>query len=273
MRASRSPRPCEDSGISPSRRASCSRSRSRPWRSTASCSTGDEPAPSRQGLGPRRGRYARQARDRHERARTGAGIVWRGAARPRGAARTLPGRGDRGGGSLSDPSAPRRQERRRRCSSAGPTSLPQSAQYWRPFARRKRRSWRCCPIFPSRSIGGRLGDPDLSLLHLNPWLASAARRSPFRSMKAAHAVPGQDRDSAEPQAVARDGSVVLKAFREVENWSPTSSCSETTAIGPGVPSWPGPRPCGSPRAEQGRTQTPPVGLATPGWVSSRMKPI
>ena len=86
-------------------------------------------------------------------------------------------------------SAPRRRGCRRRCSSAGPTSLPRSARYWRPFARRKRRSSRCCPISPSRWSAG------VSAIRFSRCCISirgSPRRPsalPFRSTKAAHCGP------------------------------------------------------------------------------------
>ncbi len=74
------------------------------------------------------------------------------------------------------------------------------------------------PDFSFSLIGGRLGDPILSILHLNPWLASAAIGASIPIYEGG-ALRAQVKiaTAQQAQAVARYGSVVLKAFREVEN--------------------------------------------------------
>jgi NodT family efflux transporter outer membrane factor (OMF) lipoprotein len=74
------------------------------------------------------------------------------------------------------------------------------------------------PGFSFSLIGGRLGDPILSVLHLNPWLASAAIGVSIPIYEGG-ALRAQVKiaNAQQAQAVARYGSVVLKAFREVEN--------------------------------------------------------
>ncbi len=74
------------------------------------------------------------------------------------------------------------------------------------------------PNFSFSLIGGRLGDPILSILHLNPWLASAAIGASIPIYEGG-ALRAQVKiaTAQQAQAVARYGSVVLKAFREVEN--------------------------------------------------------
>jgi outer membrane protein, multidrug efflux system len=74
------------------------------------------------------------------------------------------------------------------------------------------------PSFSFSLIGGRLGDPILSILHLNPWLASAAIGVSIPIYEGG-ALRAQVKiaTAQQAQAVARYGSVVLKAFREVEN--------------------------------------------------------
>ena len=74
------------------------------------------------------------------------------------------------------------------------------------------------PNFSFSLVGGRLGDPILSILHLNPWLASAAIGASIPIYEGG-ALRAQVKiaTAQQAQAVARYGSVVLKAFREVEN--------------------------------------------------------
>ncbi len=73
------------------------------------------------------------------------------------------------------------------------------------------------PDFSIALAGGRLADPLLTLLRLNPWLATAAIGAAIPiyeggSLEAqVHIATAQ-----QAQAVARYGSVVLTAFREVE---------------------------------------------------------
>ena len=74
------------------------------------------------------------------------------------------------------------------------------------------------PEFSISLAGGRLGDQVLSLLRLNPWLASAAIgvSIPIYEGGALRAKV-EIATAQQAQAVARYGSVVLTAFREVEN--------------------------------------------------------
>jgi outer membrane protein, multidrug efflux system len=74
------------------------------------------------------------------------------------------------------------------------------------------------PSFSLSLVGGRLGDPVLSVLHLNPWLASAAIGASIPIYEGG-ALRAQVKiaTAQQSQAVAHYGSVVLKAFREVEN--------------------------------------------------------
>lgn len=67
-------------------------------------------------------------------------------------------------------------------------------------------------------VGGRLGDPILSLLRLNPWLASAAigMSIPIYEGGALRANI-KIRTAEQAQAVAAYGAAVLAAFREVED--------------------------------------------------------
>jgi len=76
-------------------------------------------------------------------------------------------------------------------------------------------------LLPDFSIslgGGRLGDQLLSLLRLNPWMASAAIGVSIPIFEGgALRAKVQIATARQAQAVARYGSVVLTAFREVEN--------------------------------------------------------
>jgi len=74
------------------------------------------------------------------------------------------------------------------------------------------------PDFSMSLLGGRLGDPVMSLLRLNPWLASAAigMSIPIYEGGALQAQV-EIATAQQAQAVAHYGSVVLAAFREVEN--------------------------------------------------------
>jgi outer membrane protein TolC len=74
------------------------------------------------------------------------------------------------------------------------------------------------PDFSISFVGGRLSDPVLSLLRLNPWLASAAIgvSIPIYEGGALQAQV-EIATAQQAQVVARYGSVVLTAFREVEN--------------------------------------------------------
>jgi NodT family efflux transporter outer membrane factor (OMF) lipoprotein len=74
------------------------------------------------------------------------------------------------------------------------------------------------PEFSFSLVGGRLGDPVLSLLRLNPWLASAGIgvSIPIYEGGALRAKV-EIATAQQAQAVARYGAVALTAFREVEN--------------------------------------------------------
>jgi multidrug efflux system outer membrane protein len=74
------------------------------------------------------------------------------------------------------------------------------------------------PEFSFSLVGGRLGDQVLSLLGLNPWLASAGigMSIPIYEGGALRAKV-QIATAQQAQAVAAYGSVALTAFREVEN--------------------------------------------------------
>lgn len=74
------------------------------------------------------------------------------------------------------------------------------------------------PDFSFSLVGGRLGDQLLSLLRLNPWMASAAIGVSIPIFEGgALRARVQIATAQQAQAVARYGSVVLTAFREVEN--------------------------------------------------------
>ena len=74
------------------------------------------------------------------------------------------------------------------------------------------------PDFSISFVGGRLSDPVLSLLRLNPWLASAAIGVSIPIYEGGALQAQVDIATAQQaQVVARYGSVVLTAFREVEN--------------------------------------------------------
>ena len=74
------------------------------------------------------------------------------------------------------------------------------------------------PEFSFSLVGGRLGDQVMSLLRLNPWLASAGIgvSIPIYEGGALQAKV-QIATAQQAQAVARYGLVLLTAFREVEN--------------------------------------------------------
>ena len=74
------------------------------------------------------------------------------------------------------------------------------------------------PDFSIALAGGRLADPLLTLLRLNPWLATAAIGVAIPIYEGG-ALEAQVRiaTAQQAQAVARYGSVVLTAFREVES--------------------------------------------------------
>lgn len=73
------------------------------------------------------------------------------------------------------------------------------------------------PDFSIALAGGRLADPLLTLLRLNPWLATAAIGAAIPIYEGG-ALEAQVRiaTAQQAQAIARYGSVVLTAFREVE---------------------------------------------------------
>ena len=74
------------------------------------------------------------------------------------------------------------------------------------------------PDFSIALVGGRLGDQLLSLLRLNPWMASAAIGVSIPIFEGgALRARVEIATAQQAQAVARYGSVVLTAFREVEN--------------------------------------------------------
>jgi outer membrane protein, multidrug efflux system len=74
------------------------------------------------------------------------------------------------------------------------------------------------PDFSMSLVGGRVGDPILSLLRLNPWFASAALGASIPIYEGgALRAEVKIATAQQAQAVAHYGSVVLTAFREVEN--------------------------------------------------------
>lgn len=74
------------------------------------------------------------------------------------------------------------------------------------------------PEFSLSLAGGRLGDQVLSLLQLNPWLASAGIGVSIPIYEGGALQAKVEIATAQQlQAVARYGAVVLTAFREVEN--------------------------------------------------------
>ena len=74
------------------------------------------------------------------------------------------------------------------------------------------------PDFSISLLGGRVSDPVLSLLRLNPWLASAAIGVSFPIYEGgALQAQVEIATAQQAQVVAHYGSVVLRAFREVEN--------------------------------------------------------
>ncbi len=73
------------------------------------------------------------------------------------------------------------------------------------------------PDFSMELAGGRLSDPILLLLRLNPWLATAAIGAAIPVYEGgALRAQVQIATAQQAEAVARYGSVVLTAFREVE---------------------------------------------------------
>jgi len=74
------------------------------------------------------------------------------------------------------------------------------------------------PDFSLSLVGGRLSDPILSVLRLNPWLVSTAIGAfiPIYEGGALRATI-QIATAQQAEAVARYGSITLSAFREVEN--------------------------------------------------------
>jgi outer membrane protein, multidrug efflux system len=73
------------------------------------------------------------------------------------------------------------------------------------------------PAFSFSLVGGRLGDPMLSVLGLNPWLASAGIGASIPIYEGgALRARVQIATAQQSEAVARYGAVVLNAFREVE---------------------------------------------------------
>lgn len=86
------------------------------------------------------------------------------------------------------------------------------------FRRQEAAQLALLPEFSLSLTGGRLGDQVLSLLNLNPWLASAGIgvSIPIYEGGALQAKV-EIATAQQAQAVARYGAVVLTAFREVEN--------------------------------------------------------
>ncbi len=74
------------------------------------------------------------------------------------------------------------------------------------------------PDFSVSLTGGRIGDPVLSLLRVNPWLVSAVLGASIPIYQGgALRAELKIATAQQAQAVARYGSVVLTAFREVED--------------------------------------------------------
>jgi outer membrane protein, multidrug efflux system len=86
------------------------------------------------------------------------------------------------------------------------------------FRQQEAASLALLPDFSISLLGGRLGDQVLSLLRLNPWLASAGIGVSIPIYEGGALRAQVEIATAEQaQAVARYGAVALAAFREVEN--------------------------------------------------------
>ena len=188
--ASRWPPPWPRPGTSPPRRASCSRCPSRPSRSTAVAQSGQGPASAGKDSDLNVVDMQRQVASAPERGRSGAAIVWRvrralEVLLGRYPAAEIEGRHDlpRRTRRLSRPASPQR------CCNAGPTWSRRSAGAGRLSPRRRRPKLALLPDFSISLAGGRLGDPLLTLLRLNPWLCRRPSAPPSRSTKAAPCVP------------------------------------------------------------------------------------
>ena len=129
------------------------------------------------------------------------------------------------------------------------------------------------PNFSFSLVGGRLGDPILSLLHLNPWLASAAIgvSIPIYEGGALRAKV-KIATAQQAQAVARYGSVALKAFREVENALANEQLLAKRLPLDQKPSWPAPKPCASQPSSTRRDAETSCGFRSCRPVSSPTKP-
>ena len=219
MRASRSPRPCARPGTSRSRRASCWRSPSKPSTSTASCS---QLVTNRRNAGKDSDLDVVDTRAKLETAMSEVERARESYGEARRALEVLLGR---------YPAA------EIEVAAAYPilpvpaaAGVPASLLERRPdivaaeravlaaFRQEEAAKLALLPNFSFSLVGGRLGDPILSLLHLNPWLASAAIGVSIPIYEGG-ALRAQVKiaTAQQAQAVARYGSVVLKAFREVEN--------------------------------------------------------
>jgi len=99
-----------------------------------------------------------------------------------------------------------------------PDLLAAERQVLAAFRREESAKLALLPEFSFSLVGGRLGDQVLSLLSLNPWLASAGIgvSIPIYEGGALRAKV-EIATAQQAQAVAGYGSVVLTAFREVEN--------------------------------------------------------
>jgi len=86
------------------------------------------------------------------------------------------------------------------------------------FRRQEAAQLALLPEFSLSLTGGRLGDQVLSLLNLNPWLASAGIGASIPIYEGgALQAKVEIATAQQAQAVARYGAVALTAFREVEN--------------------------------------------------------
>ena len=152
---------------------------------------------------------------------------------------------------------------RPRCSNAGRTS-------WRPSAKSggipQRGGGATCAV--ARVLvfarGRTLGDQVMSVLRLNPWLASAGIgvSIPIYEGGALQAKV-QIATAQQAQAVARYGAVVLTAFREVETSLANEQLLAFNCRWIRRPSTTAPKPCGSRHPVQGRAPGPAVGGPAP----------
>jgi outer membrane protein TolC len=108
---------------------------------------------------------------------------------------------------------------RRHCSNDGRGNLiAAEREVLAAFRREEAAQLALLPDFSLSVAGGRLGDQALSLLHLNPWLASAGIgvSIPIYTGGALQAKV-VIATAQQSEAVTRYGAVALTAFREVEN--------------------------------------------------------